>query len=134
MAYKIAELATPVNTLTPPGRQIMAKSVSVLRTDTAGKAAFIMKGHQKPMFFSVGGVASNAGTTATLSIGTALTGGQYNTFDIKAMTLTAKSNLLAATADANSPRPDYIIYASYAETGTASSSGGPFIVTCYYED
>lgn len=134
MAYKLADIANSTNTLTPKPSSVMSKNVIVSRTDTAGKVAFNMKGHQKVLFFSVGGFSSDAGTTAVVNVGTTLLGTNYSTFDVKANSTTVKANLRAGTADVEQPQPDYQIFASYAETGAASTAGGPYVVTAYYQD
>lgn len=89
--------------------------------------------------------ASNAGTTASVALtgqGVGPSGATFNfgTFSV----LTAGTSLLNTTVNTvtgvfNLERPpavqtsgDIIIYATYAETGTASTAGGPFYFVIEY--
>ena len=77
----------------------------------------------------IGAVVSNAGTTATVSVG--IVGGNghdyLNAFDVKGATGAGQQTPTAATLPTATPlTADTTVTATYAETGTASTSGGPW--------
>lgn len=82
----------------------------------------------------VGAAVSNAGTTATLSLG--IVGGNghdyLNTMDVKGSTGAGQQVPSAATLPTSALTADTIVTATYAETGTASTSGGPWVVCLEY--
>lgn len=85
--------------------------------------------------------ASNAGTTATVTItATPLgpgSGGQYTLGTYDAKGTATGSGFISSSTEFNLSRPgaqlgDILIKAVYAETGTASSAGGPWIFLIEY--
>jgi hypothetical protein len=99
------------------------KTVSVDRTmTTATEIAKIPKG-SRILGFIVNGVASDAGSTATLSFGSTTSSNEFvNGFSV----LTGYTNWVnevdsAATGTVLSA--DTSVYAKYAESGTASANG-----------
>lgn len=123
---------------TPPAKEEIAKYFRVSRTDTAaGLVKAVIGGSSSPVEFTVfGSVASDAATTATVTItvsdnsGTRSTG----TVDVKANGATTAiiqmTNLpLLQNVPANG---DFKITAQYAETGTASTTGGPWTIRVRY--
>lgn len=111
---------------------------TVARTDTSNKAIGVLPANVQiadvTIYFST---ASNAGTTATVSCGkTSATPTEYiNAADVK-----AGATLQRGGASATMPVTNYggvgasavIVYCKYAETGTASTTGGPFTVIIDY--
>lgn len=111
-------------------RLIATKVASLARTDTAAKNLFVLPIGAVPVaIYFWWGTASNAATTATISVGktgnnTLLVSGQ----DVKGTSgqvrTAAATNLFAALSASAVTQ----ITGIYAETGTASTSGGPFFV------
>lgn len=122
----------------PRARDTLSKFFKVSRTDTTGtlKAALpkyaILVGA-----YVIGGVASDAASTATISVGTTTTANEYiNGYDVKtAATATGYNpagSKAVGTAFGTPLTSDVAVYAKYAETGTASTTGGPWIVKLEY--
>lgn len=106
---------------------------TISRTDTTAKTLFTLPAGAIPVKLSVFAVAgSNAGTSATISVGkSGGTGTEY---------LNGFSVLGAAGQGQNTPNAATNLHASvgsaaqaitgvYAESGTASTAGGPWTVT-----
>jgi hypothetical protein len=114
--------------LTLPGKLPMVKVFQVTRTMTAGTdRAFVIPKNAIIMGYVLSGIASNAGTTATLSIGT--TSGtpveHVNAVNVLAAGSGNGVTLLNGVANAlvGKAASDTIVYVKYAETGGASSTG-----------
>lgn len=113
---------------------------SVARTDTAAKNLFLLPAGAIIDEIIVGSPAnSDAGTTATLSIGKTGT----NTFFVNALDVKAAATgkgypaLSGTTAPANvygsTPQAAALqVVGIYAETGGASTTGGPWDVQIWY--
>jgi hypothetical protein len=118
------------------GKIVYMKSNTVARTDTSAKTLFTLPAYSELIgFYIYGTVASDAGTTAILDIGKTGTGNFYiNDFDVKGSTgvgvyiPAAQSNLGAAGAT------NITVTGTYAETGGASSTGGPWTITAIYSN
>lgn len=99
------------------------KTVTVDRTmTTATEIAKLPRG-TRVLGFIINGVASNAGTTATLSIGDSVAS---NEFVSGASVATGYTNFVSAvkSTDMGTVLADDIsVYAKYAETGTPSTAG-----------
>lgn len=122
----------------PKPRELLTKFFKISRTDTTGVAKTALpKGSIIGGAYVIGGVASDAATTATVSFGSSVTATEYvSGFDVKT----------AATGEGYSPvgaaavgsafgvavANDIVVYGKYAETGTASTTGGPWIVKLEY--
>jgi hypothetical protein len=122
----------------PKVRESYEKFVKIVRTDTtAFVAAHLPKDAVVTGLYVIGQVASDAGTTGTISVGTTATSNEIiSAFDVKT----------AATGEGYSPAgaaavgsymcekltADTPVYAKYAETGTASTTGGPWFVKIEY--
>jgi hypothetical protein len=83
----------------------------------------------------IGAAVSNAGTTATVSVG--IVGGNghdyLNAFDVKGATGAGQQTPTAATLPTATPLTvDTVVTAIYAETGAASTSGGPWQLCIEY--
>lgn len=121
----------------PKARGGQEKFFKVSRTDTtASIKAALPKDAILMGSYIIGGVASNAGTAAQLDVGTSATateliaayplhttaGEGYNISGIYAV----------GSAMGVKQTADVMVYAKYTESGTASSTGGPWIVKLEY--
>lgn len=117
------------------GRRTVASFVgSIARTDTSAKTLFTLPNGAIPTNILVSATApSNAGTTATLSVGR-VGGAQtdfLNALDIKTAGTGGGSQKPSASGSVLFGVPltaDTVVTGIYAETGGASSSGGPWII------
>lgn len=127
-----------VNTLTPPSRSILTKFGSLARTDTTAKELFgLPKGAIICGIYVIGAAASNAATTATIGIGSTTSANEYMaSYDVKTAATGEGYNIAGAaavgSAMATPITADVIVYGIYAETGTASTSGGAWTVKVQY--
>lgn len=141
MGFKPVDL-TPLGAngptvLTPTGKYVETKLIQVLRTDTTQTVRAVLPADSTIISMSLFVTAvSNAGTTATVSVGNGTTGNFYiNAADVKSAAgrvglttnLTNMFNLENLPLGADLP-----ISVTYAETGGASSSGGPFYILIEY--
>ena len=118
--------------LTPSSKSIEYKSNTVARTDTAGKKLFLVPKGATIISATINGVSSDAGTTATISLGTTQ-GGNELFSDLNV--LAAAKNQQVFTPDqkpADERANDTAVFGTYAESGTASAQGGPWLVTIGY--
>lgn len=126
---------TPIS---PPPKDVQVKVFQVLRTDTTATVKMMLPGDATIIDILIIGVASDAATTATLSVGTSVTSTELiNAQDVK--TAGGMIRPLATLSAVNLPNlentpitKDILIYAKYAETGTASTVGGPYYVFVYH--
>lgn len=122
----------------PKVRESLEKVVKILRTDTtAFVGAWLPKDAVITGMYVVGQVASNAGTTATISLGTTATSNELlASYDVRTAATGEGYNPAGAaavgTAFMEKLTADTPVYAVYAETGTASSAGGPWFVKIEY--
>ncbi|HEY6020914.1 MAG TPA: hypothetical protein VIY48_13745, partial [Candidatus Paceibacterota bacterium] len=112
--------------LTLPSKPLTIKTFAVTTAMTAGTdKAFVVPKNGRIIGFVLSGTASNAGTTATLSIGTTSgTPTEYvNGANVLAAGVGNGVNLLSGVAGAVGGKltKDTIIYVKYAETGAASN-------------
>lgn len=105
-------------------------SYPILRTDTTAVLMFtIPAGSTIVSMGLTNPVVSNAATTATVTVGKSAATHEYlNAVDVKSSTGYTPS-LPAVAAVGTSDQP---VYGIYAETGTASTAGGPYTVVCQY--
>lgn len=107
---------------------------SIARTDTTAKPLFTLPAGCIPLKISYSATApSNAGTTATISVG--ISGGSATAFlaatDVKTAGTGGGSQNPTASASTQYGVPlaaASVVIGTYAETGGASSSGGPWVV------
>jgi len=128
---------TTLSVLTFPAKVPQVKQVAVARTNTAGTdRAFLLPKGAQIMCFVLSGTASNAGTTATLSVGTTSgTPVEYvNAVSVLAGGVGNGVNVLSGVAGAVGAKltADTIVYFKYAETGTASSAGAWNLFCVYF--
>ena len=121
-------------TVTAPAVELLTKTVQVVRTDTARFDAFALpKGVVIAGVYVLGTTASNAGTSATLTVGTSTAGTEIlNAFDCKTNYGYVPAGTAAGSAIGTQLTADTLFKAVYAETGTASTAGGPWIIKVEY--
>lgn len=127
-----------VNLSYPKTREGLEKTVRVVRTDTtAFIGAWLPKDAVITGMYVVGHAASDAGTTATISVGSTATATEYlSGYDVKTAATGEGYNPAGAaavgTAFMDKLLTDKPVYAKYAETGTASTVGGPWFIKIEY--
>lgn len=123
---------------TQPGKPDTSKFFRASRTDTAaGIVKAVLTANASPWQVTFyGGVASDAGTTATLTITIADNTGTRSTgvVDVKTNGATTAIVQMSNFPLLNSvpATGDLKITAQYAETGTASTTGGPWTISATY--
>lgn len=125
-----------ITNTTPPATPCLTKIIQVTRSDTTAFDAFVLpKGAVIAGAYVCGPVVSNAATTAIIDIGTnpGTADEIVDSFDVKT---NGKGyfNVGSAggTAMGTQLTADTLYKAAYAETGTASSAGGPWLVKVEY--
>ncbi len=114
-------------------RVVMSKFGTLARTDTAAKNLFTLPAGAIPVACaSFWGTNSNAGTTGTISVGKAGGTGAEFASAINVKTGNNTLNPHSSSALYSALAADTVITGTYAETGTASSAGGPFNVRIDY--
>lgn len=107
---------------------------SVARTDTTAKELFRLSAGDIPIGLKVQpqGSASNASVNARISVGSTSNAAYFlAAFDVKGTTVTGGGLQSVPSSAANLYVPlefDTIVTGTYAEGGTASTAGGPWIV------
>lgn len=118
-------------------KPIMSKTRNVTRSMTTGTAIMSLPKGARPLYAVISGTASDAGTSATVSIGTSATATELvSGHDVKTaasgrlafMVTGAATSMGTVLTGVNNP-----IYAIYAETGTASNAGA-WKVTLFYTE
>lgn len=120
---------------TAEAKVLITKVNTIARTDTTAKSLFTLPKNAIPVSVrTYWATNSNAGTTATISVGKS--GGTGTEYENARSVLTgANTTNLAANANmfaAASTTADTTITGIYAETGTASTTGGAFTVEMQY--
>lgn len=125
--------------LTLPGKTVQNKTFVVTRAMTAGTdRAFVLPKNARILYYVLTGTASDAGTTATLSVGT--TSGtpveHVNALDVKTAATGSGVGLLRGVTAAVGAKltADTIIFVKYAETGGASTVGSWTLYVHYVTD
>lgn len=137
--FDVAPVASYGPTATTPyAKDVVVKAFQVARTDTTAAIKAVLPADATITDIRIFGAASNAATTATLSVGYTSTATEFvNGQDVK----TAGGAIRPTTAynSTNLPNLEYAlgtgdiqVYAKYTETGTASTAGGPYIVFIEY--
>lgn len=107
-------------------KNLLVKTRNLARTMTTGTQVATLPKGSRILYFVVEGTASNAGTTATIGIGTTAAANQLVTgFDVKTAATGNGPTMPAMVAGTggNVLTVDTPIYFIYAETGGASSAG-----------
>lgn len=126
-----------ISPITPPGKAELHKVFTVSRTDTVSSVKAMLPAAASVVgVYLYGSVASNAATTAAVTLTIANNGGTVSTGAIDVKTNGAVTALAQMSNLPNEqPIPangDLKISAVYAESGTASSTGGPWKVRVAY--
>jgi hypothetical protein len=127
-----------VNMSYPKTRESYEKFIKIVRTDTtAFVGAKLPKDAVITGLYVIGHAASDAATTAVVSIGSTSSANEYlASFDVKTAATGEGYNPAGAaavgTAMCAKLTGDVDVYAKYAETGTASTTGGPWFVKIEY--
>ena len=122
----------------PKPRCSQEKIVKIVRTDTtAFVAAHLPRDAIISGLYVIGHAASNAVTTGVISVGTTATSDELiASYDVKTAATGEGYNPAGAaavgTALMTKLTADTPVYAKYAETGGASSAGGPWFVKIEY--
>lgn len=128
--------AANVTSNVPVNKDVQAKVFQVARTETASVVKLVLPADATILHVvRLGSVASDALTTATVTITAANNGGTVSSKvdDVKGSGATTGFVEMSGLPNAE-PRPlngDLTVSAVYAETGTASTTGGPwnYVVT-----
>lgn len=133
---------TPINssgptTLIPSAKDVEVKVFQVSRTDTVASIKSWLPADASLLSVQLcGSTVSNAGTTASVTLTVANNSGAFSTgsVDVKA---NGASTLLVQMTNLPNVQPipltgDISITAVYAETGIASSAGGPWTFVVEY--
>lgn len=114
---------------TPFGREVKVKVSQVTRTDTALTTKLVLPAHSSVMRIDLlTTVASNAGTTATVTVKV----GATTVINAASVLSTGTTSSTIIQLEDVPQSGDIVVSAQYAETGTASSAGGPFYFYVYY--
>lgn len=141
MGFRISDIvplsSTGPTTLIPTSKDVVVKAFSVLRADTSSTLKAVLPADASILTIMMeGGTASNAGTSATVTLVVSDNTGAISTgtaVDVKTAGATTQIVQMPSLPNIQ-PSPltgDLKITATYAESGTASTAGGPwtFIVT-----
>lgn len=125
-----------VGNTTPPAVEVLQKTCQIARTDTTAFDAFVLpKGVVICGAYVMGTVASDAATTGTVSVGSnpGTTNECINAFSVKTNGVGYHAvGAAGGTGLGSQLTADTLIKARYAETGTASTTGGPWLVKVEY--
>lgn len=135
MGFKAIDLAPlQITPITPVLKDVQVRAFKVARTDTTATVKAMLPADATIIDIWIVGVASDAATTATVSVGTTSTATEWiNGQDVKTAggMIRPSTSFSAVNLPNIEPLPlgsDISIYAKYAETGTASTVGGPYTV------
>lgn len=128
------------STLRPTGKTVLSKIFQVPRSQTTNSLEAVLPGAASIISFKLYQVtASNAATTAVVTIDDGSDTAYYGTVDVKGSAVgtvyvNAKNipALEPSGSGATFPVADRKIFAKYAETGTASTTGGPWNIVVEY--
>lgn len=125
-----------ITSTTPPAIEVLTKVVQVARTDTTAFEAFVLpKNAVIAGAYVIGYVASDAAITAIIDVGTnpGTTDDIVDSFSVKTY---GKGYFpvdgAVGSAMGSQLSADTLYKAKYTETGTASTTGGPWLVKVEY--
>jgi hypothetical protein len=129
--------STGPTTNIPVSKDVITKAFSVARTDTTAALKAVLPADASIIGVKVfGGTASDAGTTATVTFTVANNSGTVSSGTYNVKTNGAVTGEVTMSGLPNlQPVPltgDLTITAQYAETGTTSTTGGPWNVLVTY--
>lgn len=118
--------------ITPASKMIHVKTGTVARTDTTAKTLFGLPKGAVVLFSLVEyQTASDAGTSATVEVGLdADQDALGNGVSVKAAA--DRPTLCSGASVGSATSSDGVVTGIYAETGTASNTGGPFNISVFY--
>ncbi len=127
----IAPAVGTLSPITPASKDVQVKAFTVARSETAAVLKTSLPGDASILYVvREGSSVSDAATTATVTILAANNGGTISTKADDVKTSGDATGFVQMTSLPNlEPRPligDITITAVYAETGTASTTGGPW--------
>lgn len=137
LATDYVPLGTQMTVNTPAAKDVVMKAFLVARTDTVAVMKMELPADAVILDIVIYGVASNAVTTATVSVGSSVAATEYiNGQDVKGAGnfIRPSTSVSASTLFGVTPIPmgfDKQIWAKYAETGGASSVGN-WTVAVYF--
>jgi len=124
--------------LIPTSKDVVTKVFAVARTDTTSTLKCVLPADASIIEFTkLGNTASDAATTATVTLSMANNSGTMNTataLDVKGSGTTTQLVQMPGLPNLQ-PMPlngDIKINAIYAETGVASTTGGPWYIKVVY--
>jgi len=129
--------STGPTALIPTNKDVQVKVIKVARTDTTSTLKAVLPADSSIVGIDLmGSTASNAGTSATLTLTVANQSGTISsgTYDVKTNGAVT-NNITMSNLPNLQPVPltgDITISGQYAETGTASTAGGPWNVVVYF--
>ena len=138
MGFKQIEVVpTQISPLQPSGKAHQIKVFQVARTDTVAVVKAMLPAQASVTnVYLYRGTASDAGTTASVTIAVNDNSGTISTGSYDVKTNGAVTGIVNMTNLPNiEPLPlngDLKILATYTETGTASTTGGPWKVAIEY--
>jgi hypothetical protein len=136
MGFKQSELNPPgvVSTITPAAKDVRVKAFQIARTDTTQVTKAWLPANSSILNVSVRRSVTSDGETASVSVGYgSTTNNLINALTVKTAGLTFGTlDTVIAQPEGNQPGEDIKITAVYTETGTASTTGGPFVVMIQY--
>lgn len=129
--------STGPTVLIPSSKDLVVKVFQVLRTDTTASVKCVLPADASIIGMEIFGAASDAGTSASISVGTTSTADEIiSAQDVKTAGGCIRPTTSWSTNYPNTePRPlagDLSLYAKYTEAGTASTAGGPYKIVVYY--
>lgn len=135
MGFKQVEVAPfVISPITPAAKDVRVKAFQIARTDTTSATKCELPANSTILNVSTRRSVTSDGQTASISVGVAgVTNNLISGLDVKTAGLTFGTlDTQIAQVEGNQPGTDVIITAVYTETGTASTTGGPFIVMVQY--
>ena len=135
MGFKQSELQPfQASVDTPASKDVRVKAFQIARTDTTTFTAAWLPANASILNVSVRRSITSDGQTASISVGAgSTTNNLINGLDVKTAGLTFGTlDTVIAQPEGNQPGTDIKIQAVYTETGTASTTGGPFVVMIQY--
>lgn len=139
-------LATAPGANGMPPKVVQTLRGFLTRTNTTAKELFTLPKNARVLFFLIwGNAASDAATTATIKLGkVGGTGAEFlASYDVKTAAsgngltlpnaqLLEGYNTASPNVDTAKTTVDVTVNGTYAETGTASTTGGPWTVEVYF--
>lgn len=135
MGFKQDQLAPfLISPATPAAKDVRVKAFQITRTDTASVQKASLPANASILNVSVRRTVTSDGQTASISVGAgSTTNNLISGLDVKTAGLTFGTlDTQIAQPEGNQPGTDIPITAVYTETGTASTTGGPWVVMIQY--